>query len=171
MTKSLSSQVRSLPRQDQLEQALYLLDEISGHPDAAAVWLKATYGLTKTEGQLFCALNARYPMGMTKEALFACLNNEQIDIKIVDVYVCKIRKKVSGLIETLWGHGYRMTKQIDIPLSHVDVFRPKQGTPWTAQDDEDLMMMSASGSHISVMVDEMQRSERSCTERLWKLRK
>lgn len=37
--------------------------------------------------------------------------SEEPDMKIVDVFVCKLRKKLAGLgidIETVWGRGYRL---------------------------------------------------------------
>ena len=165
---SLRKQLMALPVADRLEEALYLLEEVTGRPSEAFSYLKRTYGLTPGESQILCALNACSPLAMTKEALYAVFNTEATEIKIIDVYVCKIRKKIrADIIETLWGQGYRMPVQIDIPLKNVTHFRPKQGTPWTVQDDEDLLMMEASGSHLSIMADELQRSERGVKERLW----
>jgi two-component system cell cycle response regulator CtrA len=39
---------------------------------------------------------------------------DEQEIKIVDVFVCKLRKKLAGLgisIETVWGRGYRLSQQ------------------------------------------------------------
>lgn len=52
---------------------------------------------------------------VTKDALMACLYRDaakdEAEIKIVDVFVCKLRKKLKpfGLeIATIWGIGYQM---------------------------------------------------------------
>lgn len=55
----------------------------------------------------------------TKEALLSTMYGHRPDqdepqIKIIDVFVCKARKKLKrfGLeIETVWGHGYRMSPE------------------------------------------------------------
>jgi len=39
--------------------------------------------------------------------------DDETEIKIVDVFVCKLRKKIKLFdfkIETVWGHGYAMSK-------------------------------------------------------------
>lgn len=75
--------------------------------------LRATFGLTKYEAILLCTLAD----GKThnKESLLSALYFERADdapeIKIVDVFVCKIRKKLVGYpvrIDTVWGTGYRI---------------------------------------------------------------
>jgi len=40
--------------------------------------------------------------------------DEEPEIKIVDVFVCKVRKKLKGLgigIDTVWGRGYRIIRK------------------------------------------------------------
>lgn len=71
------------------------------------------YGLTAHEGRLLGMLITREQC--TKEQLLAGIYSARADdppeIKIVDVYVCKIRKKLKPFgieIETLWGVGYRI---------------------------------------------------------------
>jgi two-component system cell cycle response regulator CtrA len=70
-------------------------------------------GLTPTEARLFGLLVSREQA--TKAQMLAAIEKPGADdapeIKIVDVLVCKVRKKIAlfGLsIETVWGHGYRM---------------------------------------------------------------
>lgn len=52
----------------------------------------------------------------SKEALLQAVApawGEEQEIKIVDVFVCKLRKKLKGLgvsIETVWGRGYRLSQ-------------------------------------------------------------
>lgn len=165
MIKSLRKQIAELPPKDQLEQALYLLDEISGNPETSYMWLKKTYNLTATEALVFCTLNARSPNMVSKEALFAVFNNDKIGERIVDVYICKIRKKVDVEILTLWGTGYCMPKKIEIPQEKVILFRHNQSKPWSQQDDEDLATMISSGSCLSAIAEELGRTERGVNDR------
>lgn len=71
------------------------------------------YRLTATEAVLFAHLATRDME--TKESLMLALYSERAgdppEIKIIDVLVCKIRKKVSRFgvcIETVWGQGYSL---------------------------------------------------------------
>lgn len=60
------------------------------------------------------ALVERWPNVVTKEAIMECLyllEQDEAFIKIIDVYVCKIRKKIKPLgieIQTHWGRGYSL---------------------------------------------------------------
>lgn len=67
--------------------------------------------LTVHEARIFCYLLTR-PMA-TKDQLMAALYSDRVDeapeIKIVDVFVCKLRKKIAPFgvkIATHWGQGY-----------------------------------------------------------------
>lgn len=71
------------------------------------------WGLTSSEARVLGVLMSR-PLA-TKEAVMAALYRDQAkdeaEIKIVDVFVCKIRKKLKPfgvVIETRWGEGYQM---------------------------------------------------------------
>jgi DNA-binding response OmpR family regulator len=71
--------------------------------------------LTGSEMRLLTALADRFPDVVTKEGIMDALYFDQIDdepeIKIVDVFVCKVRKKVEALgltINTAWGLGYSL---------------------------------------------------------------
>ncbi len=73
--------------------------------------------LTKQEFDLFMALWQAAPRVMSKEALLGATADrngfEEPEIKIIDVYICKARKKLAPLgiaIETAWGRGYRIVK-------------------------------------------------------------
>lgn len=78
-----------------------------------SVW-PAEWCLTGKEGRIVGALMARETC--TKVQLMAALYQPGVDdepeIKIIDVFVCKVRKKLRPFginIETVWGVGYRMT--------------------------------------------------------------
>src|SRR5579883_1983194 len=71
--------------------------------------LPRSWRLTPTETQIAIAL-ARSNNGLRKCALHEIINPET-EAKIVDVFVCKVRKKLAphGItIETIWGDGFRM---------------------------------------------------------------
>jgi DNA-binding response OmpR family regulator len=87
-------------RIDQLERALFA--------DAPA---PVEWGLTYQEARLVGCLLQR-PVA-TKDALMATLyrndGREEADIKIIDVFICKARKKLAPFgieIRTVWGQGY-----------------------------------------------------------------
>lgn len=71
--------------------------------------------LTKCEAAVLAALATRPGQTVTKPMLMLALYNgrDEPQSKIVDVYVCKLRKKImaatGGLdcIETVWGQGHR----------------------------------------------------------------
>ncbi|WP_395175793.1 winged helix-turn-helix domain-containing protein [Roseibium alexandrii] len=78
--------------------------------------------LPKNEFALFAALWDAGGRVLTKEALMDQLydlfaEGEEPHIKIIDVYVCKLRKKVKNLpvsVETVWGRGYRILPQQEV---------------------------------------------------------
>jgi DNA-binding response OmpR family regulator len=72
------------------------------------------YGLTRLETRLMAALVEKLGQCVAKgplmDALYFDRAHEEPDPKIVDILVCKIRKKIAGsgfVIETVWGQGYR----------------------------------------------------------------
>jgi two-component system cell cycle response regulator CtrA len=72
------------------------------------------FGLTKGENRLFQALKAKIGRTVSKGALLDALafdKPNEPQVKIIDVWVCKMRKKLIGScwnIETVWGKGYRL---------------------------------------------------------------
>lgn len=70
--------------------------------------------LTRQEMAVFTTLYNAKGSVRSKEHLLAAVTSfidDEPEIKIVDVFVCKIRKKFTGLnvaIETVWGTGYRL---------------------------------------------------------------
>lgn len=70
--------------------------------------------LTPQEMDLLILLRERYPRTVSKEAACNALylhEGDRAEEKIIDVYVCKIRKKIAGTgmgIQTMWGRGHRL---------------------------------------------------------------
>ena len=75
--------------------------------------------LTRKEYQLLEILALRKGTTLTKDMFLSQLYGgmDEPDIKIVDVFVCKLRKKLANAsggkdyIETVWGRGYVMREQ------------------------------------------------------------
>lgn len=72
--------------------------------------------LTRHEVALFEKLWASGARVVSKEQLMTAIYSlnveEEPEIKIIDVYVCKLRRKLKDMgfkIQTVWGSGYRMT--------------------------------------------------------------
>lgn len=79
-----------------------------------AARLRARWSLTGKESAVVRHLYARGGMVSTKpqimHAVYGLHADDEPEIKIVDVFVCKIRKKLTeDAIVTEWGHGYRMS--------------------------------------------------------------
>jgi two-component system cell cycle response regulator CtrA len=71
--------------------------------------------LSKMEARLLHHLDLRDGKPCTKEALMAALYHSEPgdwpEVKIIDVFVCNLRKKLKGTpftIHTIWGVGYRL---------------------------------------------------------------
>lgn len=73
------------------------------------------FPLTRRETELFGVLMQRELA--TKEMILTALYGgmDEPCLKIVDVFVCKMRKKLNGFgieISTLWGRGYYLSKEM-----------------------------------------------------------
>ncbi|WP_269244920.1 winged helix-turn-helix domain-containing protein [Rhizobium sp. AG207R] len=72
--------------------------------------------LTGSEALLVQRLAEVFPRVLTKEAALDWLyqfaaEGEEPEIKIIDVFICKARKKLDPIgvrIDTLWGKGYAL---------------------------------------------------------------
>lgn len=84
-------------------------------PDPTEIWFKLKLPLTPSEGRLMMVMLKRPLMTkqMALDALYMDRGGDWPDIKIIDVYICKIKKKLRRSerwsdikIETVWGRGY-----------------------------------------------------------------
>ena len=72
--------------------------------------------LTESEFNLFLMLWQKKPRLVSREQLMAEAywlrsDGDEPEIKIIDVHICKIRRKLAPLglsIDTVWGRGYRI---------------------------------------------------------------
>jgi two-component system, cell cycle response regulator CtrA len=98
---------------EQLRERVQQLEELLGLSFESPPIL----GLTQREGALFGLLLSRE--FLTKEAIMVGLYGlmpgaDEVEIQIVDVFTCKLRKKLKPFgiaIETSWGRGYYMTAE------------------------------------------------------------
>jgi two-component system cell cycle response regulator CtrA len=94
----------------ELREKVYALETIVGF----RIEIPAILGLTASEEKVLGFLTKREIA--TKEhimmALYADRPNMEPELKIVDVFICKIRNKVKKFdidIRTEWGRGYSLT--------------------------------------------------------------
>lgn len=73
--------------------------------------------LTKKESSILEMLFFRKETVLTKESILEHVYGgmDNPDVKVIDVFICKIRRKICDVIggipyiETVWGHGYKLT--------------------------------------------------------------
>ena len=122
VAKSLEAQIAELDNQVEALTAENerLLDENERLRADQGLSLNAPlqFSLTGKEACLFGRLIALKGAVGTKQALMDAMYNGSIDepeIKIVDVFVCKLRKKLKPFgvdIQTVWGQGYRIEPDV-----------------------------------------------------------
>lgn len=90
--------------QEDNRQLLELLTDASQKPPVP--------GLSPNEARIFMALlrNER----MSRQAIMIITQSKSEDSKIVDVWICKLRKKIKPLgleIKNIWGEGYFIPRE------------------------------------------------------------
>lgn len=95
----------------------------------AAPLIPSGLGLTKCEENLLAALMQAGGAVKSKEQLLAAAYadryglGEEPDIKIIDVFVCKLRKKLAphGIqVETVWGRGYLLPQESRVGIDRMN---------------------------------------------------
>lgn len=78
------------------------------------------FGMSKMESELASFMYSRLGKTVTKAQLwnskYATDSEGGADSKIIEVYICKLRKHLKGTpfaVETVWGTGYRMVERKD----------------------------------------------------------
>lgn len=109
---ALHQEIARLRRQrDEAREAARQLREMLAPPLAFPL----AWRLSPAESRLLSALYS-HPNGMTREALHTVIERDieiESEIKIVDVFVCKLRAKVTAhgiKIRTLWARGYVLSE-------------------------------------------------------------
>ncbi|WP_020179671.1 winged helix-turn-helix domain-containing protein [Methylopila sp. M107] len=97
---------------DELRERIAQLQELLGFHETTPI----EWRLTPSEAAVVGFLLKR-PMASKDEilsALYSLRPDDPPAVKIVDVFVCKIRKKIKPFgveIETVWGQGYRICSE------------------------------------------------------------
>lgn len=94
---------------DMLRARVAQLEEMVGFHMPAPI----VFGFTGSEARVFGVLMKRdvATKEMVMAGLYAHKSDEGAAIKIVDVFICKMRAKLKRFeipIETVWGQGYRL---------------------------------------------------------------
>jgi two-component system cell cycle response regulator CtrA len=101
-------------------QSVITSDDLLINLDSKLVEIGGTrVNLTAKEYQMLELLALRKGMTLTKEMFLSNLYGgiEEPEAKIIDVFICKLRKKLAGAsggkdyIETIWGRGYTMRER------------------------------------------------------------
>lgn len=80
------------------------------------LWDEAELHFAKTEFEIIELLATREGRVVQKWAFFIDILNEDVDDKILDVFICKIRARFTAidpkfdLLKTVWGEGYLWQK-------------------------------------------------------------
>jgi two-component system, cell cycle response regulator CtrA len=93
-----------------------------GHAQSVVHVDKVQVHLTGKEYQMLELLSLRRGTTISKEVFLSQLYGgmDEPEIKIIDVFICKIRKKLAGAsngkdyIETVWGRGYMLREPAEI---------------------------------------------------------
>ncbi len=98
---------------------------------------------TRLEYSILELLSLRMGSTLTKDMFMSHLYGgmDEPDIKIIDVFVCKLRRKLSAAggenyIETVWGGGYLM------PVLGADQFRDENAAPQSSADEANYAVSS-----------------------------
>ena len=98
-------------------QSIIRTGKVTVNLDAKSVMVGGQpVGLTNKEYQIFELLSLRKGTTLPKEMFLDYLYGglDEPDVKIIDVFICKLRKKLSEAtggetyIATIWGRGYRL---------------------------------------------------------------
>ena len=86
-------------------------------PTGAAWWGDRRIATTRQHSRILYALAKSFPWTLTRDVLVVAMGSDA-EPKMVDVQVCKLRQRMKladvpvGLIETVWGRGYRLDGEI-----------------------------------------------------------
>ena len=163
----------SLPSNERLGYAMEIINTLTGSGGEDQMFF-SSFGLTNSQKQVAAMLNNNPARTLTREMIYMALygGDGDVDMKIIDVFICKIRAKIPDWIETVWGAGYRITKPFEVDATDVVPRRSKAGPTikhnirWSLKEDETLSEMFGNGSALWAMSDELDRTERSVSDRI-----
>jgi two-component system cell cycle response regulator CtrA len=120
----LIARVHAIVRRSQGHaQSVVQTGDLSVNVDAKTVHINQVgVNLTGKEYQMLELLSLRRGTTITKEMFLGQLYGgmEEPEIKIIDVFICKLRKKLAApsggkdYIETVWGRGYLLREPLEV---------------------------------------------------------
>jgi two-component system cell cycle response regulator CtrA len=120
----LIARVHAIVRRSQGHaQSVVQTGDLSVNVDAKTVHINQVgVNLTGKEYQMLELLSLRRGTTITKEMFLGQLYGgmEEPEIKIIDVFICKLRKKLAAAsggkdyIETVWGRGYLLREPLEV---------------------------------------------------------
>ncbi len=120
----IGARIKAILRRERRKptSTLHIGDLVLDIPTKTAIWDDNLVNMTVKEFEVLEILLARRNMPVRKETIIDLLYNspEVPETKIVDVFICKIRKKlarVSGrtdIVETVWGSGYMVRDPLPV---------------------------------------------------------
>ncbi|WP_424967311.1 winged helix-turn-helix domain-containing protein [Dinoroseobacter sp. S375] len=180
---SLEREIREAPEDQRLEYAIEIVRRLTCEDQAALAHIAKRYGVTPQESRLIWVLASSAPDVAPKERIYTaiCGLRGEVEEKLIDVLVSKVRKKTSLTIENVRGFGYALdpeqAKEVlaDAPkcpeLFPGTLSTPFQrNLPWTPEDDADLAIMVSTGSEVWAMAEEFGRTQRAVLVRIALLR-
>lgn len=127
MTNHPSRNYVSMSKEDLIE-VIYNLEELIG----STFQVHPKYHLTDFE-QLFLGMIFKRKGVVTKEAVYQVmygLRDDPPEVKIMDVWVCKLRKKLKPwgvLIETVWGRGWTISDEVRDRIADMEIVQSTSG--------------------------------------------
>lgn len=103
--------------QDEVLIARQRLDALR-RDDNPSFRIAVELGMSGKEKLIFQLMHMRMDSIVRKETMMDWLYSDQLDIpdsKIIDVFICKMRKKLVDTpykIETIWGTGYQLSQMV-----------------------------------------------------------
>lgn len=110
--------VQSMTPVEAVDYLLDVIEVLQEDPDRDRLVAIVRSGFTTQEATLLDYLAQREGKACHREKLHLALStgksvDEMAEAKLVDVVLCKVRKKLpaGAIIRTIWGHGYEFARQ------------------------------------------------------------
>lgn len=115
-----------LPDRELIEEQQEMIKFLTGDDPSGICGLMKDFDFTPKEAKMFFILRSCLDRTVRKETIIRRMYHgrsldEYPETKIVDVFVCKMRKKLGGKyeIQTVWGEGYRLVSKEPYEMKEV----------------------------------------------------
>lgn len=182
MSKAIDA-LMEMPPLERLTESIRLLRILTCDEPSVIRYYRNALDLTSKEARIAHFFYQTAGRTVTREQIMtACWEPlSEADMKTIDVFICKLRKKLPVPIEGVWGVGYRLPAEHrealapQVPGLSLQAFelsaRPDQSMQhrtevWTAEDDAECLRMRGTGSTLKAIAAELGRTERAVKDRL-----